>query len=147
MADPRPHPQQAMGVEQIPPHQHHMAFDSTTTLHHTDAGDDKSTPSLHLHATIDHILLNLAPSFFSINMATGITSILLYNLPYNAPWLRSIGIAVFVLNIVLFALLCLGNIARYIRFKGLFSATINHLLSGMFWGTLPMGLVTIIVSE
>jgi tellurite resistance protein TehA-like permease len=69
----------------------------------------------------------------------------LYNFPYGAGWLQRLGITIFILNIFIFALLSIGHIARYIRFKGLFTASINHLMSGMFWGTLPMGLVTIIV--
>ena len=78
---------------------------------------------------------------------TGITSILLYNLPYSASWLQRLGITIFVLNIVIFVLLSLGHVVRYIRFKGLFTASILHLQSGMFWCTLPMGLVTIVVSR
>jgi len=78
---------------------------------------------------------------------TGITSILLYNLPYNAGWLQRLGITIFVLNIIIFILLSFGHVIRYIRFKGLFQASINHLMSGMFWGTLPMGLITIVVSD
>jgi hypothetical protein len=30
-----------------------------------------------------HIIRNFTPSWFSVNMGTGITSILLHNLPYN----------------------------------------------------------------
>lgn len=87
------------------------------------------------------------PNMTDITQGTGITSILLYNLPYNAGWLQRLGIVIFVLNVLIFALLCVGHIARYIRFKGLFTASINHLMSGMFWGTLPMGLITIVVSS
>lgn len=95
---------------------------------------------------LQHACLNLSPAFFSLNMGTGIASILLHNLPYNAAWLRYIGIVIFVLNIALFALLCVGNIVRYIRWKGIFDATMQHTLAGMFWGCLPMGMATIVVS-
>ena len=96
---------------------------------------------------VQHACLNLSPAFFSLNMGTGIASILLYNLPYNAAWLRYIGIVIFVLNVALFVVLCVGNLVRYIRWKGVFDATMNHTLAGMFWGCLPMGMVTIIVSD
>jgi len=95
---------------------------------------------------MQHACLNLSPAFFSLNMGTGIASILLHNLPYNAAWLRYIGIGIFVLNVVLFALLCIGNLVRYIRWQGIFDATMKHTLAGMFWGCLPMGMATIIVS-
>jgi hypothetical protein len=95
---------------------------------------------------LDRACLNLAPSFFSINMGTGITSILVHDLPYNAGWLRRLGDVIFVVNIVVFILLAMGNVVRYARFKGLFASVNNHLVSGMFWGCLPMGFATIVVS-
>jgi hypothetical protein len=142
------------------------SYASSSTLSpsrsHTVTNEEKSHSSKRsVGQKLDHAILNLAPSFFSLNMVssvllslyyaltfqgTGITSILLYNLPYNAGWLQRLGITIFVLNIIIFALLSIGNIIRYIRFKGLFKASINHLMSGMFWGTLPMGLITIVVS-
>jgi hypothetical protein len=95
---------------------------------------------------LSSMCLNLPPAFFSINMGTGITSILLYTFPYPAEWLRILGMIIFILNIVIFSLLALGNAARYWRYKGVFNATISHNMAGMFWGTLPMGFATIVVS-
>lgn len=105
---------------------------------------DKSGRSIVARCT--HACLNLPPSFFSINMGTGITSILLYNFPYPAHWLRIVGTIIFVLNIAVFCLLALGNTARYVKYRGVFRATVTHPLAGMFWGCLPMGLATIVVS-
>lgn len=99
-----------------------------------------------LSQKFDHALLNLSPSFFSINMGTGITSILLHGLPYNASWLRIIADIIFVLNTVVFVLLAGASIIRYIRWKGLFTALNTHVAAGMFWGCLPMAFATIVVS-
>jgi len=96
---------------------------------------------------LDHACANLTPAWFSLNMGTGITSILMYNFPYPASWLRTIGTVLFVANLFIFAALAIGNVARYTRFKGLFTSTLTHPVAGLFWGTLPMGLATIIVSE
>jgi len=104
--------------------------------------DRKARP---LTKRLDHACANLTPSFFSLNMGTGITSILLYNFPYPSHWLRILGIIIFVLNLVIFAMLAFGNLVRYIRFKGVFTSTLTHPVAGLFWGTLPMGLATIIV--
>jgi tellurite resistance protein TehA-like permease len=79
-------------------------------------------------------------------MGTGITSILLYNFPYPAHWLRIVGTIIFILNIVVFCLLATANVVRYMSYRGIFKATVTHPLAGMFWGTLPMGLATIVVS-
>ncbi|WWC58639.1 uncharacterized protein I303_101183 [Kwoniella dejecticola CBS 10117] len=93
---------------------------------------------------LDRMTMNLSPAFFSLNMGTGIASILLYNFPYPAGWLRDIGIGIFALNVVLLVLLMAGNVVRYIRWKGLFKATLLHPAASMSWGTFPMGLTTII---
>lgn len=47
-------------------------------------------------------ILNFTPSWFSVNMGTGIASILLYNLPYQFTGLKIVATVIFVLNIVLF---------------------------------------------
>ena len=47
-------------------------------------------------------ILNFTPSWFAVNMGTGITSILLYNLPYQFNGLKVIGIVIFLLNVLLF---------------------------------------------
>ena len=79
-------------------------------------------------------------------MATGITSTLLYKLPYTSTWLQRLGIAVFIFNIIIFAVLVLGNVVRYTVWKGVWTAVLLDPLAGMFWGCLPMAFATIIVS-
>jgi tellurite resistance protein TehA-like permease len=96
---------------------------------------------------LEHACLNLSPAFFSLNMGTGIASVLLHNLPYNADWLRSIAIVIFILNIIIFVLLSIGTLVRFVRWRGIFTALGRHTLAGMYWGCLPMGMVTIIVSK
>lgn len=79
-------------------------------------------------------------------MGTGISSILLYNFPYPAEWLRILGIVLFIINVAVFALLSVGNVVRYVRYKGIFGRTLDTPAAGLFWGTLPMGFATIVVS-
>ena len=129
-------------------HSHHSTSSTTLSPHCAPQPPltEKEQPARSFSARLDHACLNTGPSFFSLNMGTGIASILLYNLPYNATWLQRIGIIVFVLNIVLFVLISTLSIIRYIRWKGIFTALYKHCMAGMFWGCLPMGMVTIIVS-
>ncbi|ORY27077.1 voltage-dependent anion channel-domain-containing protein [Naematelia encephala] len=139
-------PDAAMGVLQLTTTQRSL----TPTLNGSQSPHEckLSAPIVPLRRSfvskLDHACLHLSPSFFSINMGTGITSILLYNLPYNAEWLRRLGIVVFVLNIVLFVSLVLGNVFRYVRWRGLFGTVTRHEVSSMFWGCLPMGFITIV---
>lgn len=90
------------------------------------------------------IVLNFTPSWFSVNMGTGIVSILLHNLPYNGRWLYWISVAIFCLNIILFVTFLAISILRYTMFRGLFQFMIGHPVQSLFTGTFPMGLATII---
>lgn len=143
--------QASAGVEQLSPRDDESASStstrkgSTTEIEKAPAVKKPSPPTLS--SRLSHACLNLPPAFFSINMGTGITSILLHNFPYPAEWLRIVGIVIFVLNIAIFCLLAAGNIARYVKYMGIFQSTYTHPMSGMFWGTLPMGLATIVVSQ
>lgn len=147
-----------------------MTMSFATSTHRREVGDqidsepstrDTSPASTRIGSTLNQppwreqtlsqklstATLHLTPAFFTISMGVGITSILLYTLPYNADWLRTIGIVIFVLNVVIFILLLLGTIARAVIFPGVFIASIRHPVAGMFWGTMSMGLTTIVVSR
>ncbi|WVQ99998.1 hypothetical protein IAU59_007141 [Kwoniella sp. CBS 9459] len=100
-------------------------------------------PFAHLPRVLRTCLL-LSPSFWTLNMGTGITSILLHSFPYNAYWLRVCGIIIFVLNVIVFIVLLTGNVVRYVRWKGAWTAVVTHPAAGMYWGCLPMGLATIV---
>lgn len=91
-----------------------------------------------------NIVLNFTPSWFSVNMGTGVASILLHNLPYNGRWLYWISVAIFCLNIVLFLIFLAISVLRYVMFRGLFFFMIRHPVQSLFIGTFPMGLATII---
>jgi len=90
------------------------------------------------------VALNFTPSWFSVNMVTGIASILLHNLPYNSRWLYWISVVIFCLNVLLFLLFLAISIARYTFFRGLFRFMLNHPVQSLFTGTFPMGLATIV---
>lgn len=90
------------------------------------------------------VIRNFTPSWFAVNMGTGIVSILLYNLPYNGLWLRRIGYIIFALNVLLFVMFLAISILRYTLFPEIWSVMIRHPAQSLFLGTFPMGLATII---
>ncbi|KAK3669146.1 Plasma membrane sulfite pump involved in sulfite metabolism [Recurvomyces mirabilis] len=90
------------------------------------------------------IVQNFTPSWFAVNMGTGIVSILLHNLPYNAHWLRYISYVVFALNVLLFVLFLLISILRYTLYPKIWVAMLQHPMQSLFLGCFPMGLATII---
>ncbi|KAJ4164665.1 hypothetical protein LMH87_006328 [Akanthomyces muscarius] len=90
------------------------------------------------------IVRNFTPSWFAVNMGTGIVSILLHNLPYNAQWLQYISYIIFALNVVLFVTFLVISILRYALFPEIWSAMIEHPGQSLFLGCFPMGFATII---
>ena len=77
-------------------------------------------------------------------MGTGIVSILLHNLPYNAHWLYWISVVIFALNVLLFGTGFDIRLLRYTLYPEIFRVMIIHPVQSMFIGTFPMGLATII---
>ena len=72
-------------------------------------------------------------------MGTGITSILIHQLPYNAQWLIYVSYCFFVLNIVLFITFLTLTLLRYLMYWDIWEAMITHPAQSMFVGTFPMG--------
>ncbi|RMY20197.1 hypothetical protein D0866_12606 [Hortaea werneckii] len=90
------------------------------------------------------IIRNFTPSWFSVTMGTGITSILLHNLPYNGIWLHYISYVLFALNVLLFTVFSLISLLRYTLYREIWHAMIQHPAQSLFIGTFPMGLATIV---
>lgn len=77
-------------------------------------------------------------------MGTGIVSILLNTLPYNARWLYWISVVFFALNVLLFAVFSVVSLLRYALYPELIRPVLVHPVQSMYLGTFPMGLATII---
>lgn len=84
------------------------------------------------------------PSWFTINMGTGIISTLLYTLPHSFRGLPEIATAFYILNVMLFVIFAAVSITRYIMHPWIFYRMVRTPSITMFWGALPMGLCTII---
>ncbi|RMJ26288.1 transporter [Aspergillus sp. HF37] len=77
-------------------------------------------------------------------MGTGIVSILLNTLPYNARWLYWISVVFFALNVLLFAVFSVISLLRYALYPELIRPVLVHPVQSMYLGTFPMGLATLI---
>jgi len=77
-------------------------------------------------------------------MGTGITSVLLHQLPYQFNGLREISMAIYFLNILLFTIFLLVSIARYVIWPQVFKTMLFHPQQSLFLGTLSMGFSTIV---
>jgi len=89
-------------------------------------------------------IFNFTPSWFSINMGTGIVGIVLHNCPYQFIGLSIISIIFYILNIILFCFFVVITILRYTMFPSCFKLMLSHPIQSLFIGTIPMGLSTIV---
>ncbi|PWN46567.1 hypothetical protein IE53DRAFT_391258 [Violaceomyces palustris] len=89
-------------------------------------------------------ILHTTPSWFAVTMGTGITSILLHQLPYQFHGLDVISNIIFALNVCLYLLFLGLSIARYTIWPQMFKIMLFHPTQSLFLGTFPMGLATII---
>lgn len=88
------------------------------------------------------IVRNFTPSWFAVNMGTGIVSILLHSLPYTTPWLPYLSYVFFAFNVCLFLVFTAVTAARYLLYPEIWTAMLNHPGQSLFLGTFPMGLAS-----
>lgn len=88
------------------------------------------------------IVRNFTPSWFAVNMGTGITSILIHQLPYTTSWLPYVSFAFFGLNVCLFLIFTCITVLRYALYPEIWTAMVNHPGQSLFLGTFPMGLAS-----
>lgn len=90
------------------------------------------------------ITLHFTPSWFSVNMGTGITAILLHQLPYQFNGLGIISNVIFGLDVVLFLLFVAISVARYTIWPTMGPTMLFHPTQSLFLGTFAMGFATIV---
>ncbi|OGM47880.1 sulfite efflux pump SSU1 [Aspergillus bombycis] len=131
-----------------------MFHQVTSIVHETQRGaDQKEVPPAEIPEPVERskhdvgwrkVVRNFTPSWFSVNMGTGIVSILLNTLPYNGQWLYYISIIIFILNVACFMVFLIITLLRYILYPDIFEVMVTHPVQSLFLGTFPMGLATII---
>ncbi|KAI9709836.1 MAG: hypothetical protein M1828_002353 [Chrysothrix sp. TS-e1954] len=85
-----------------------------------------------------------SPIWFTLSMNTGILSILLHQLPYNAQWMRDCSSILFVFNLLLFTFFTIVHIIRLIRFPRSALQQANDAEGASFWACAPIALLTIV---
>jgi tellurite resistance protein TehA-like permease len=93
---------------------------------------------------VEVLTSHLPRSWFAVNMGTGIVSILLHNLPYNAFWLQYISYVFFALNLLLFTVFTAVSFLRYTLYPEIWTVMVRHPTQSLFLGCFPMALATLI---
>ncbi|MGV8920113.1 MAG: TDT family transporter [Pseudomonas sp.] len=90
------------------------------------------------------VIRQFTPNWFAATMGTGILSLTLAQLPVQIPGLRLLAEALWLFNIVLFVVFTALYSARWVMFFDEARRVFGHSTVSMFFGTIPMGMATII---
>ncbi|QIB07294.1 TDT family transporter [Pseudomonas fluorescens] len=100
-------------------------------------------PLSHLPRPLDAIR-QFTPNWFAVVMGTGVLALALAQWPGNVSGLRLLGEGLWLFNILLFVVFTGLYAARWVLFFDEARRVFGHSTVSMFFGTIPMGLATII---
>ncbi|NWB27564.1 TDT family transporter [Pseudomonas gingeri] len=100
-------------------------------------------PLSHLQHPLEAIR-QFTPNWFAATMGTGVLALALAQLPGEVPGLRVVAEGLWLFNILLFSVFSLLYGARWLLFFDEARRIFGHSTVSMFFGTIPMGLATII---
>ena len=90
------------------------------------------------------VIRQFTPNWFAATMGTGVLALALAQLPFNLPGLQAIAEGLWLFTIGLFVLFSLLYAARWVMFFHEARCIFGHSTVSMFFGTIPMGLATIL---
>ncbi|WP_458370890.1 TDT family transporter [Pseudomonas fluorescens] len=90
------------------------------------------------------VIRQFTPNWFAATMGTGVLALALAQLPVAIPALHAFAEALWLFNIALFLLFTAVYTARWVLFFDEARRIFGHSTVSMFFGTIPMGLATII---
>jgi C4-dicarboxylate transporter/malic acid transport protein len=90
------------------------------------------------------VIRQFTPNWFAATMGSGILSAVLTQLPIHIPGMFQLAEALWMLNIVMFLTFSFLYTARWMLFFDEARRVFGHSTVSMFFGTIPMGMATII---
>lgn len=108
---------------------------------------NSTKPGLKPLSQLQHprdVIRQFTPNWFAATMGTGVLALALANLPVAIPGLHAVAEGLWLFNILLFTLFTVAYAARWILFFDEARRIFGHSTVSMFFGTIPMGLATII---
>jgi C4-dicarboxylate transporter/malic acid transport protein len=109
----------------------------------TDIATPAIKPFRHLQHPME-VIRQFTPNWFAATMGTGVLALALAQLPGGNPALHALAEGLWLFNIFLFLLFTGLYTARWILFFDEARRIFGHSTVSMFFGTIPMGLATII---
>ncbi|TDK52075.1 TDT family transporter [Pseudomonas moraviensis] len=105
------------------------------------------TPAYKPFSHLQHpreVIRQFTPNWFAATMGTGVLALALAQLPLAIPGMHAVAEGLWLFNILLFTLFTAAYAARWILFFDEARRIFGHSTVSMFFGTIPMGLATII---
>jgi hypothetical protein len=103
---------------------------------------DPNRPKLSLRQRLHHFTW----AWYTFPMSTGGLSLLIFAQPHQFPGLRQIGLAVYIINLVLFTTITGIMLTRFFLHNGDFKKSLTHPREGFFFPTFFLSIATIITS-
>jgi tellurite resistance protein TehA-like permease len=107
-----------------------------------DAHSDLSEPEIR---GFKQVIKNFAPSWFASVMGTGIFAVTSKYYSCYWPWLNSVAVGLWILNVILFCVLLIPWITRWFLFTEYALRDLNHPIIGQFYATLQIGCLVLAV--
>lgn len=104
------------------------------------SGETGARPKLPIRERLKHFTW----AWYTLVMSTGGLSLLMRAQPHQFPGLFQIGLAIFVINIVLFVLVTSAQIARFVLFPGTLTRSLGHPREGFFFPAFFLAVATLI---
>ena len=108
---------------------------------------NKAKPGLRPFSQLQHpreVIRQFTPNWFAATMGTGVLALALAQLPVHIPGIHVFAEGLWLFNIVLFILFSVLYGARWVLYFDEARRIFGHSTVSMFFGTIPMGLATII---
>ncbi|KAK1637619.1 C4-dicarboxylate transporter/malic acid transporter [Colletotrichum phormii] len=104
--------------------------------------NDPNRPRMGWKARIHHFTW----AWYTLTMSTGGLALLIFAQPHQFPGLRQIGTVVYVINIILFVLVCSAMLTRFFLYPGDMKKSLTHEREGFFFPTFFLSIATLITS-
>lgn len=111
-----------------------------TSSEHID--HEHPRPKLGIRARLHHFTW----AWYTLSMSAGGLSLLIINQPHQFPGLKQIGLAVYIVNIIIFMLITSALVSRFFLFPGSFKQSVTHPREGFFVPTFLLSVATLITS-
>ncbi len=96
------------------------------------------------HKNLKEIIKNFTPNWFTLNMGTGISFLIMHSTKINFPYENIILKTFWLVDIFFFIIFSLLFLSRIIFFPKTTKLMLKHPVQSMFLGAIPMGLVPIL---